>query len=144
MKIINLSVCVLVKKSPYLIKFLENMKDLADEIVAVVSPDEDIDTIKLLKKYKVNIHFYPWVNNFSWSRNKTLEHANGKWILWLDVDCSISKDNKQKIKAFISKVNNNSTSVLISYYNHKKDDSILVTKNAYLFKNNSDIYRNRF
>jgi len=139
MKAINLSVCVLVKKDPYLIKFLQNMKDFADEIIAVVSPEEDTSTIELLKKYRVNINFYPWIHDFSWSRNKTLEHANGKWILWLDVDCSISKENKLKIKNFISKPTNNNSSALISCYNHKKDNSTLVTKNIYLFKKSPEI-----
>src|SRR5688500_14438375 len=101
MELPKLTLCLLVKQEPDLEKFLENMAGFVDEIIAVINPDEPEITVKILEKHNSRIFRYEWKDDFSFSRNKSLEHATGDWILWIDPDCYINDDNKGKIKKFI-------------------------------------------
>lgn len=56
-----------------------------DEIVVVDTGSRD-RTIEIASRFGVNLHHFPWRNDFSAARNAALDKASGDWILYIDAD----------------------------------------------------------
>ncbi|MCM1989238.1 TPR domain-containing glycosyltransferase [Oceanirhabdus seepicola] len=70
---------------------------IADEIIIVDTGSSD-STVEIAKKYTPNVHFFPWINDFSAARNFSLSKAKGDWILILDADDELKSNQKNYIK----------------------------------------------
>lgn len=55
------------------------------EIVVVDTGSQD-RTIEIARRFPVNLHRFPWRNDFSAARNFALDQASGDWILYIDAD----------------------------------------------------------
>jgi len=71
---------------------LESVKDIVDEIIIVDTGSID-NTVEIVKEYTTKIYNYNWDNNFSNARNYAASFANGEWILVLDADEFVDRDN---------------------------------------------------
>ena len=83
-------------------KCLESVKD-ADEIVIIDTGSID-NTVELCKKYTDKVFVGPeylWRDDFSFSRNQSLERCTGDWILIIDADEHLAPGEIQKIKEVI-------------------------------------------
>lgn len=97
----NLSVCLISKNEENNIgKCLEGIKSIADEIIVVDTGSSD-NTINIAKSFEAKVIEHEWKNDFSEARNVSLDAANSQWILFLDCDEEITKDNGLKIKKLI-------------------------------------------
>ena len=81
-------------------KTLPNLSALVDEVVIVDTGSTD-GTKKIAQKYTSKIYDFPWINDFAAARNESLKYANGDWILWVDADEFIKKEDMDKIKAVL-------------------------------------------
>jgi glycosyltransferase involved in cell wall biosynthesis/SAM-dependent methyltransferase len=94
----KLSVCMIARNvAKWIDLCLENVVDIADEIiVATNEPDED-GTVEKLEKWGAQIITLPTLcpgvpsdtpppGNFSWIRNESIKPATGDWIFWVDTD----------------------------------------------------------
>ncbi|MDY6861912.1 MAG: glycosyltransferase [Thermodesulfobacteriota bacterium] len=79
---------------------LASVRDVADEIVIVDTGSGD-RTIEIAKKFGARIYKFPWDNNFSHARNKSLRYAIGEWIFILDADERLSKESRPIVKKII-------------------------------------------
>ena len=68
----------------------------ADEIIIVDTGSED-DTVKIARSYTDKIFFFKWCDDFSAARNFSFSKASCDFIMWLDADDIISKENAEKI-----------------------------------------------
>lgn len=94
----TLSVCIISKnEEKNLIKCLESIKDIADEIILVDTGSKD-NTIPIAEKYNAKIVKFPWQNDFSSARNKSLEMASKDWILYIDSDECLDNSQIYEIK----------------------------------------------
>lgn len=81
-----LSVCVIVKNEAALLgRCLSSVRSVADQIVVVDTGSTDRSK-EIARECGALVIESEWRDDFSWSRNISLEHAIGKWILWLDAD----------------------------------------------------------
>jgi tetratricopeptide (TPR) repeat protein len=64
---------------------LRSVERRADQIVVVDTGSVD-DTIDIAHQFSVDLHHFPWCNDFSAARNFALEKATGDWILYIDAD----------------------------------------------------------
>ena len=97
MGINTLSVCMIVKnEEQYLDSCLSAISNKVDEIILVDTGSSD-NTLDIAKKYGVNIFEIEWINDFSYARNISLQHASKDWILVLDADEMIPEEELQKI-----------------------------------------------
>jgi len=83
---IALSVCMIVKNEADLLgRCLTSVSVAADQIIVVDTGSID-STREVARKFGAQVYESPWRDDFSFSRNVSLDHATGKWILWLDAD----------------------------------------------------------
>ncbi len=98
----SLSICMIVKNEEYNInRCLNSIKDIADEIVIVDTGSTD-NTMDICKSYNAKIITKLWNNDFSEVRNVSLDYATKDYILFLDADEKIPKEDIDKIKSLLN------------------------------------------
>ena len=81
-----LSLCMIVKNEATLLRrCLVSVVQVVDEIVVIDTGSTD-STAQVAREYGAKVVLSDWRDDFSYSRNISIEHATGKWILWLDAD----------------------------------------------------------
>jgi glycosyltransferase involved in cell wall biosynthesis len=64
---------------------LSSLDGLVDEIVVVDTGSVD-DSVEVARRHGAVIGHEPWQEDFAAPRNKSLDMANGEWILYIDAD----------------------------------------------------------
>ena len=67
---------------------LASIRDLVDEIVVVDTGSAD-DSRRIAADFGARVFEFPWRDDFAAARNAALEHARGRWILYIDADEAI-------------------------------------------------------
>lgn len=102
----TISVCLIVKnEEKNLLRCLKSIENIADEIIVVDTGSTD-NTIELARSLNAKVIEYNWNNDFSEARNKSLEYATKDWILFLDADEEIPKEEGEKFKLIINEPKN--------------------------------------
>lgn len=101
----TISLCMIAKnEEKYLEQCLNSVKDLADEIIIVDTGSTD-KTMEMWKKFdfahKIKFFDFKWIDDFSAARNESLKHAAKDWILVLDADEVVEKNDLGKIRNII-------------------------------------------
>jgi GT2 family glycosyltransferase/Flp pilus assembly protein TadD len=92
------SLCMIVKnEEARLGACLESAGDLFDEIIVVDTGSTD-RTKEVASRFAARVGDFPWNDSFGDARNQCLRYATGKWIMWLDADDRIDRENRQKLK----------------------------------------------
>lgn len=93
----GLSVCMIVKNEENILdRCLQSIVNVADQIIIVDTGSED-NTVSIAQKFTKDIISFPWQNDFSLARNKSIQNARYSWILWLDADDIVPKESIDKI-----------------------------------------------
>lgn len=86
----TISLCMIAQNEARCIgRALDSVKNHVDEIILVDTGSSD-DTAGIAASYGARIYHHPWTDDFSESRNRSLEYATGDWILVLDPDETIN------------------------------------------------------
>lgn len=80
---------------------LDSIESIADEIIIVDTGSND-ETLNICSSYNAKVINHKWNNDFSEARNVSLEYATKDYILFLDADEEISKEDLEKLKALLS------------------------------------------
>lgn len=100
---IQLSACLIVRNEAILLPHcLESINSFVDEIIVVDTGSTD-NTVEIARSYGAQVHFFPWIEDFSAARNKSLSYASGEWILYIDADETIDTVNAAKIRQVINR-----------------------------------------
>lgn len=130
----TISVCIIAKNEEKNLKrCLESIKNIADEIVVVDTGSED-KTFEIAKLYTDKVFFYQWDSDFSKARNKSLEYATKNWILILDADEELPKEEGEKLKEIL-KLNINFEAFHVRLVNYVNDKNIGDSVVLRVFKN---------
>lgn len=117
----SLSVCLIVKnEEKVLARCLNCTKQFADEIIVVDTGSTD-KTKAIARVFTKNVYDFPWVNDFSKARNFSFEKASCDYIMWIDADDVVSKENIEKINDL--KKTNSPADVYFLKYNIAFDES---------------------
>ncbi len=81
---------------------LDSVKDIADEIIIVDGTSTD-KTVELAKKYKAKVKITTNKPNFHINKQMAIDMATKDWVLQLDADEHISKEQKEEIKEILEK-----------------------------------------
>jgi len=105
----TLSVCMIVKNEEKTLPgCLECANQVADEIILVDTGSTD-RTLLIAKAAGAKVIESDWRNDFSYSRNISLDHATSSWILWLDADDRLNDNAIRNILRIKTEINNLST-----------------------------------
>jgi glycosyltransferase involved in cell wall biosynthesis len=107
----TISVCIIAKNEEKdLPRLLNIIHDIVDEIIVVDTGSTD-RTKEIALSYGAKVYDFPWIDDFSAARNESLRHATKDYILWLDADDTIEKQDIAKLKFHIK--NNMGTAAFI-------------------------------
>ena len=100
----TLSLCMIVKdEEEFLPKCLESVKDVVDEMVVVDTGSTD-RTVEIARAYGAKVYHHPWQDSFSEARNYGLQFATGDWILQLDADEELAREDAPILKEILRAV----------------------------------------
>ncbi len=103
-----LSACLIVKNEERFIRqCLESIKDVADEIIIVDTGSID-STAEIAREYTNKVYFHEWENDFSKARNISIGYATGDWILVIDADEKLEKEDVPILRQLLKGENYNS------------------------------------
>lgn len=112
-----LSLCMIVKNEENVLKrCLDSVKGIVDEIVIADTGSTD-NTVKIASEYTDHIYEYEWTDSFSDARNFVQKKASGKWILVLDADEYVDRDNLIAVKEKLIKMVETIDTVFTTIYN---------------------------
>jgi glycosyltransferase involved in cell wall biosynthesis len=138
----TISLCMIVKnEEKFLPACLESVKDHVDEIIIVDTGSTD-STVQIAKRYDAKIYHHAWENSFSKSRNYSLKYATCEWILVLDADEEVDKQDAHKLKEVIKnpieyKTTHRANAIYLQVVDKTpRGDSRSIMNSIRLFKNN--------
>jgi glycosyltransferase involved in cell wall biosynthesis len=135
----SISLCMIVKNEEVnLARCLNSVKDVVDEIIIVDTGSTD-RTVEIAKSFAAKVFNHPWEGSFSKARNYSLKYATCEWILILDADEELSKDNALRLREITKSKNCEAVSFVVK--NKYKDSTQESYANTIrLFKNFSGTY----
>lgn len=96
-----MSLCMIVKnEQEFLPRCLQSARDIVDEIVVVDTGSSD-STGVIAGQFGARVIEHEWQSDFSESRNVSLDHASGDWILVLDADEELPEETRKRIPGMI-------------------------------------------
>lgn len=111
----TLSLCMIVRNEEQTLdRILSCAKKFCDEIIIVDTGSTD-NTIDICRKYTSNIYNFEWQDDFSLARNFSFSKATKDYIIWLDADDNITKENIEKLINLKSKENTETDFYMLKY-----------------------------
>lgn len=97
----KISLCMIVRnEEKFLEQCLNSVKELVDEIIIVDTGSTD-RTKEIAARFTDKVFDFKWADDFSAARNESLKWAKGDWILVLDADEVIAKEDLTKIRKLV-------------------------------------------
>ncbi len=97
----SISVCMIARdEEERIAEALESVKDLAGELIVVDTGSKDA-TMFEARRLGAKVYEIPWNDDFSEARNVALSKATREWILVLDADERLSRDDHETIRALV-------------------------------------------
>jgi glycosyltransferase involved in cell wall biosynthesis len=136
----SISVCMIVRdEEDNLNRLLPILYKSVDEIIIVDTGSVD-NTMEVAKKYTDNVYSFEWVDDFSKARNESLKYATKDYILWLDADDMIARQDIAKLRFHLMKYPN--TAVFVNLID-KRNNIEHVAKQLRVFPNVGIEFRRR-
>src|SRR5262249_28419322 len=76
---------------------LESIRPWVDEMIVVDTGSTD-RTPELCRELGAKLFHFPWCDDFSAARNRSLDLAAGEWIFWMDSDDTIPEACGRKLR----------------------------------------------
>ncbi|MGL4343568.1 MAG: tetratricopeptide repeat-containing glycosyltransferase family 2 protein [Cellulosilyticaceae bacterium] len=112
----TISLCMIVKdEEKALEECLRSAQDIVDEIIIVDTGSRD-RTIDIARKFTDKVYEVAWEDDFAKARNISFEYATQDYILWLDADDLIDKEEQSKMKSLKTIIDPRVDVVLMKYY----------------------------
>ena len=112
-----ISACLVIRNEEKLLpRCLDSIKDIADEIIIVHDGECDDGSLEIAKKYNSQIFIQPLVGEAEYHRPFTFEKSRHPWILQIDADEYIDKNDGKKIKELVKSEIIDGYSFLWPYY----------------------------
>ncbi|MCP4726115.1 MAG: glycosyltransferase [bacterium] len=95
----KISAAMIVKnEEDMLAECIESFRDAVDEIVIVDTGSTD-RTVEIAKSYNIDLFHHEWQNDFSEARNFSISKTTGDWVLIIDADERLEKEDIARIRA---------------------------------------------
>lgn len=95
----RLSLCMIVRDNERTIApCLESIRPWVDEMIVVDTGSKD-RTPEICRELGARVFHFPWCDDFSAARNRSLSYAGGEWIFWMDSDDTIPEACGQQLRS---------------------------------------------
>lgn len=112
----ELSVCMIVKdEEAVLERCLTCVNQFADEVIVVDTGSVD-KSIAIAKAMGAKVFSYVWGNDFSKARNYALDQASKKYVMWIDADDVVFKQDIEKINVLKQELDESIDIVMMKYH----------------------------
>ena len=112
----TISLCMIVKNEEEVLeKCLSSVKEACDEIIIVDTGSTD-RTKEIASRFTNRIINFKWIDDFSAARNFAFSHATMDYILWLDADDSLEKEEFDKLLALKQELDTTIDAVSMVYH----------------------------
>ncbi len=132
----KLSLAMIVKnEADNLGRCLKSVEDVVDEIIVVDTGSTD-DTVAIAENFGAKVIRYPWQNDFSAARNVSLDHSTGEWVMFLDADEELVKEDIPELKELLQSTQQEGFFFNeFSFVGEKEDDGGVVNPAFRLWRN---------
>lgn len=102
----TIALCMIVKnEEEYIRECLKNVRSFVDEIIIVDTGSTD-GTKEILNELQIDYIDYKWNSDYSAARNYAISHVKSDWIIMLDADEIMSKEDMIKVQNLVSRKDN--------------------------------------
>lgn len=111
---ISISLCMILKNEEDVIaRCLDCVKGIVDEIIIVDTGSTD-KTKEIVKNYTDKIYDFEWIDDFAAARNFSFSKATKEYILWIDADEVLFKEDQDKLLKLKESLNSNIDTVTMT------------------------------
>lgn len=112
---VSISLCMIVKnEEDVLSRCLDSVKDLVEEIIIVDTGSTDT-TVSIAEQYTDSVYHYSWDDNFAEARNFAFSKATKDFIMWLDADDVLLKEDQIGFQKLKDELNHDVDIVMMNY-----------------------------
>ncbi len=97
----QISLCMIVRDEEAVLgRCLASVQGLVDEMIVVDTGSTD-GTVHIARGFGAGVYTHPWEDDFSTHRNQAVEYARGDWILIMDADEVVARQDIEKIRELV-------------------------------------------
>lgn len=135
----TLSLCVITKnEEASIFSCLKNMEEIVDEIIVADLNSSD-RTPELARQFGATVYQPEWEDDFSKIRNFCMDHATGKWVLFLRADEIIPHEQLKELKLLLQ--NPAAEGYLIDVDNSREKRAVVFPEQSLRLLRNRKNYR---
>jgi Glycosyltransferases involved in cell wall biogenesis len=137
-----LSLCMIVKNEEKVLqRCLDSVQGLVDEIIVVDTGSQD-RTKEIASSYTDRVYDFEWINDFSAAKNAAIRRATSQWILVLDADEYVGKEQHEELRSLLTGLDpTKPLGLIVPIYNFTETNSTKFVESSALrvFLNHPDI-----
>jgi tetratricopeptide (TPR) repeat protein len=85
-------------EADHLRRCLTSIADWVDQIVVVDTGSSD-DSVAVARRFGATLGHFPWAGDFAAARNRSLDLAEGRWVLYIDADEVVDRVDRTDVHA---------------------------------------------
>ena len=138
---LTISLCMIVKDEEEMLpRSLGAIHDAVDEIVIVDTGSTDA-SVEIAESFGAKVLHHEWDGDFSAPRNLSFDAATGDWIIYLDADEVLVREDAEKLRALTGQVWREAFYLVETNFTGDLEDGTSVTHNALRVFRNRPEYR---
>ncbi len=120
-----ISLCMIVKdEAAVLRRCLQSVQGGVDEMVIVDTGSTD-ETVAIAQTFTATVLEHPWEGSFAKARNQALRHVTGQWVLQLDADEEMRREDALRLRELIGTLDDDVTHLYVRLINLDRQGSVL-------------------
>lgn len=136
----GISLCMMVKDEEEMLPAcLEHVKDVVDEIIVVDTGSKDA-TIQVARSLGAIVVNHEWHDSFAEARNAGIDRAQWTWILILDADELLEKEDHKLLRELLEKDHSAYMLPVIEKSSDVRHPSVRLFRNAQEFRYRGDVH----
>ncbi len=138
---LRLSLCMIVRDEEHMLpRCLSAVAGAVDELVVVDTGSSDA-TIEIARSFGARVIEHEWSGSFALARNVSFDAARGDWLMYLDADEVLVREDAELLRALTTRTWREAFSLSETNYTGELEDGTAVTHNALRVFRNRPEYR---